>query len=221
MNNMNIRIPYIVSLFALFALVACETGPIASDPPEARNTAMEGLETFKALAAFNPETEGFSSESEVKAATLGTGTNIHYMHVDQVAQHNEGNDPEALIKDGNEWMYEVLLNGEAKAAIIVRWVEGNWEVAQMGNSALIKALSEVKNQHMQENNMTPEAYRLVRIPGMYHYWISFQDQGETYFVQAFERPEYGHQKHDVISASEMLSTIAEAAQNFESAIQEP
>jgi len=210
-----------VLIVSLTMITGCKEDPFEPAPLEAKRIAEEGLVTYKTLASMNFEEHGFSDPSELASLTLGEGISIHYMDVPEISLHDITQHPDQLIKDGEEWMFEVLAGNTVKAAITVHNFNGSWKVTEMGNSEIMKSISEVKNRHMNENELVHDAYRVVRIPGMYHYWVSYKDNGRNRFVHVYDRPEHGHTKHSVQGAREVIADIIQSVKDFKSAVIEP
>jgi len=212
---------YIAIIFSLMAFSSCSDDPFDPAPIEAKTAAEEALDAYKILAITDFEDHGFSSESQLQSASLGEGISIHYMHIPHLTLHILDNDPGELIEDGDEYMFEILANGAVKASITVHNVNGTWEVTEMGNSDVAKAISEAKNKHMAANELEHDAYRVIRIPGMYHYWVSYKEKSKNHFIHVYDRPEHGHAKHSVQSAKEVISDIIQTVKDFKSAVVEP
>ncbi len=212
---------YIAILLSILALSSCSTEPFESAPLEAKNAAQEALKTYKILANEDFQAHGFTSESELQAASLGAGISIHYMNIPNLSLHNLTKDPEELINDGDEWMFEVLGSGGVKSSITVQNTNGSWKVTEMGNSEISQSISEVKNKHMAENELEQDAYRVVRIPGMYLYWVSYKEKAKNYFIHVSDRVDLGQAKNKVQSAKDVISDIFQSVKDFKSAIEEP
>lgn len=211
---------YIAIIFSLLAFSSCSDDPFEPAPLLAKTAAEEGLAAYKILALTDFADHGFSSVTELEGSSLGEGISVHYMHVPSLSLHILDNEPDELIDDGGEFMFDIMANGSVKASITVHNSNGSWQVTEMGNEDVSRAISEVKNKHMSENELEHDAYRVVRIPGMYHYWVSFKEKGRNHFVHVYDRPEHGHTKHTVQSAKDVIADIIETVKDFKSAIEE-
>lgn len=218
MKNLSI---YFILIISIMAFSSCGVDPFEPAPLAAQEAAMTGLETYKALGSTNFAEHGFSSDSELQSATLGEGISIHYMHIPSLSLHDITTHPGELIEDNEEWMFEVIAGGSVKAAITVHNYDGTWEVTEMGNEDVAKSIAEAKNKHMSENDLEHDAYRVVRIPGMYHYWVSFKENARNHFIHVYDRPEHGHAKHAVQSARDVIADIIQSVKDFKSAVVEP
>jgi hypothetical protein len=211
---------YILAIFALLALSSCSDEPFESAPLEAKTAAEAGLEAYKILAVTDYADHGFASVNELQSSTLGEGISVHYMHIPQLNLHDITTHPEDIIEDGDEFMFNIIANGSVKASITVHNFNGTWEVTEMGNEDVSRSIAAAKDKHQSENDLEHDAYRVVRIPGMYHYWVSFKEKGRNHFIHVYDRAEHGHVKHSVQSAKEVIADIIQTVKDFKSAIEE-
>jgi hypothetical protein len=178
-----------------------------ADPETA---AREALKFFPMLVT--PETApelGFDAVPEdASALQLGCPLPIFYIRHDALKAHLAGHDVRKLLVDGEERLFPVYKDGKVVSSVVVAKQEGVWSFKSLGDSNLVKDLSEVRDRQALVSGKGLANYFIVHIPSMYHMFIGHYDSaGKLMLTHIHDNAEYGFARHATQTGEQVINAI--------------
>jgi hypothetical protein len=133
-------------LFILILLIG--TLPLyAAAPSEVQKAAQSGLDHFRStVPAQEMARMGLVTAEEVTAAVLGNPWNEYVILPASLQAYKSGMSISSLLTGTDNWIYPVLVNGQARTMMEVSLQNGNWEATTFGGTFLPQRLQEVQGR---------------------------------------------------------------------------
>jgi len=145
-------------------LVCCQTLGRATEPPGADAEAAHALEVVKKLITpENFKSYGLSSYEQVSALKLGRGIDAFYVFNDDLKSFNSAKPSGAFVTASQTKLYPVIVEGEGKLLITIRFREGRWRIASFGQSSEAYNLAHMMENLHQLDNQEKGPY-VIEIP---------------------------------------------------------
>lgn len=126
-----------VCLFA-FSLATAQQVP----PADVLKAAEEGLQPFlQKIAPDEINQYGFAPDDLVQNASLGSPFQVHTITPAAMAQYKPGATVSSLITPTRMWYFPVLVAGQARAILVVDWLENRWQAVSLGYAGLARELA--------------------------------------------------------------------------------
>ena len=171
MCNLFAKLKGLIIIFLLIAGPGCRNAQEGAPPTfaDAETAAKQSLPTFhKLITKGNYYKDlGFDSAKEAAGAQLDLGAPlaIFFVRLDRLREYQPGIDSNTLLSNSSRVYYPVLINKQARAAIIVEMTDGKWKAASMGSAGLSKQISQVQTAATAPSDM------LVQVPALGIYFI--------------------------------------------------
>lgn len=157
---------------------AAVIGPLAGTTP--KEAATHSLDQLKGLVdANNFEAFGFLSADEAARAELGRSMSISSVPLDRLLAYRQGSDPGALLTDGGDQIFEVLVDGNVRSSIVVGAFGQAWEGKRLGGPRLIAALAAL---HGDDQDF------VIAVPSMNVWLVGRTQDGQLVATPAFDYP---------------------------------
>jgi len=166
----------------------------------------------------NFETFGFSSLPGADELSFATPVQVHYIHLDELTDHNISLDPESLLNGGNEWWFVVEHNGTPTSMVGMHKMSAGWEVTQMGMAGHIQSIEALRREHATSTDRDHSEYFLIEVPAMYLSFVAhYTDNGDLALTNVYDHSHYEFNAAQIGSADDFVEALVELAQMHESA----
>jgi hypothetical protein len=186
----------------------------AEIPKEAQDEAQRSLPVLHQMVT--PETYknlGFQSVDEASRATLGAPMRVLMVPLDRLKEYQPGAKIEEMLQDTNEVRYPVSVDGQVRTSVVMRQIEGKWQVARFGRPALTQSLDLVRKRVVTAE--TPaEATFEVNIPALNLYFLGREVGSNLMLTSAVDDPRFDLKQGEEVDAQQVFSKIAPYAREL-------
>ncbi len=186
----------------------------------ALGVAEEAIKSLKGLTDQSNYSEmGFESIAEVDKAELGTPMRVHYMWIKEIK--NASLNINDLVHDGNELLYPVKVGGVVRSAITIKMKNHQWEVASLGQAAIIKAIVGLRESNLKsaKNNMSD--YFLIKVPEIYQMYLAHFDTSDNLQTSnLFDHAPSGAKSLQSQNGNNLIANLREYAKGHTNALTE-
>jgi hypothetical protein len=204
-----------------FALVLCQPIravaqlKVAEVPQEAHDQAQQSLPVLRQMVTPGTYKKlGFLSVDEATRASLGTPLRVFMVQLDKLKAYQPETKVEDMLVDTNAVRYAVTVDGQARTSVVMRQVEGKWQVARVGRPLLTQALSGVAQRLATESPAAAGATFEVEIPALNLYFIGRQVGSSVMLAPAVDDARFDLKQGVQVEAQQLFSKIAPYAKEL-------
>jgi len=191
-------------------LVACQDRGTPPPPamPQASEAASHALGVLRQLVtAENYRAMGFDSPDEVRQAEVGDPLPVANIELEDLRKYQPGPDPASLIKETNQTVYPVTVNGAVKSSLTLVKTATGYEPAAFGNSDVAKRLG----RYRQAGG--PKAI-VVRVPALNFYFVGQQTPEGLVLTPIVSDPRLRLAEGQPVAAEQVLTELVPVARAY-------
>ena len=163
-----------------------------------KETASKSLLTFRSLVnQQNYSSMGFKSAEEIKDATLGDPFKIYTIRLDDLKRYKEGNNPDSLLTDNENYIFPVKVKNEVRSSINISKVDNTWKAISFGSNGTIKLFS----RYRTDNSF------VVNIPALNLFFIGNRKDGKLMLTPVIEDEIHQFAAGKMLPAEDVLMRI--------------
>jgi len=163
---------------------------------------------------------GLVTAEEVKAAVLGTPWNEYVITPASLQAYKSGMSISSLLTGTDNWIYPILVNGQARTMMEVSLQNGNWEAATFGGTFLPQKLQEVQGRmgtllgQKGISSQSAVTLRFVRVYQAAGEFMAVLGGGTEYLLPLMPNPARLNMAADtLLAANQVIPQLKEAVQN--------
>lgn len=138
-------------LLALASSMASETVP-----SEVVEAAENGLQPFlQWIPAESVESYGFRPGDCLENARLGKPFRLHTITPTALRSYIPGAPVDSILSQTEIWYFPIILNGQAKAVLVVDKMGGHWKAVALGYAGLAGELASIREQWPESEGYNP------------------------------------------------------------------
>ena len=196
-----------------------EDGPLGHLDPE---LALAGEEALSFVLDFVDEASweglGFQSMPTLDELSVEAPVQVFHLHLDELREHDVTVSADTLLRGGGEWWFVIEQNGEPVTMVGVHKPGSAWEVTQIGKSGHIASIEEIRRGKADEHGSAHHEYFLVLVPSLYVDFVGhFEADGSLHLTNLRDHAHHAFEANVTQAANTFLSTLVDAAQDFEHA----
>jgi hypothetical protein len=172
------------------------------------SAAAESLSVVKALVAKGrPQSRGFQSVDEVSAARLAHPLPMFMVGLDKLREY-KGGDVRALLIDEEQVMYPLAVNGEARAALVVRKrANGEYSASSFGDTVIAGMVQQGRQGLTKARGIAESDFRLIAIPAMGAKFLGHEEGGALMLTALYDLPGTSFRQGEPHRAEEVLAAF--------------
>jgi hypothetical protein len=186
----------------------------AAIPKEAQDEAQRSLSLLHQIVT--PETYkklGFQSVDEVNRVTLGAPMRVLMVPLDHLKEYQPGAKIEEMLQDTNEVRFPVSVEGQVRTSVVMRQIDGKWQVAKFGRPALTQAL-EVVRMRVVTAETPAESLLEVKIPALNLYFVGREVGSSLMLTSSVDDARFDLKQGEEVDAQQIFSKIAPYAREL-------
>jgi hypothetical protein len=170
--------------------------------------AAESLSVVKALVAKGrPRSRGFQSVDEVGAARLTHPLPMFMVGLDRLREY-KGGDVRALLIDEEQVMYPLAVNGQARAALVVRKrADGHYSASSFGDTVIAGMVQQARQGLTKARGIAESDFRLIAIPVMGAKFLGHEEGGALMLTALYDLPGTSFRQGEAHRAEEVLAAF--------------
>jgi len=177
----------VIGLLAVVAAVGIVYGGAGStavaDVPDreaAIEAARQGLPVFlQAVSDLDPTRYGFKDKAELDAVVLGEPLEAYVLTPQALENFNSKQSLAEQLKQMQRWEFPLLVEGDARAILVVAFFQGRWQAVEFGNAPLAKNWQTcIAGLAGQQEGGKQYSLKLVKVPPIGGNFMLVETEGE-------------------------------------------
>jgi hypothetical protein len=184
-------------------------------PQEARAEATRSLPQLQQLVT--PESYkalGFQSVAEAKSATLEAPVQVFMVQLDRLREYQPSASPHALLTETNELKYPVSVNHQVRTSMVMRQINGKWQVASFGRPVLTKALTETIQEQAEKTKASAASFFEVKIPALNLVFVARQEGSRLLLTPVIDDPRFELKQGQEVDAQQLFARLVPYAKEL-------
>jgi len=187
----------------------------AEVPKEAHDEAERYLPVVrKMVTAETYRRLGFESVEEASRASLEKPMRVLMVRLDRLREYRPETRIAEMFEDTDEVRYPISVDGQVRASVVMRRIDGKWQVAKFGRPMLTRALTAAIRKHMAETQAPAGAFFEVEIPALNLDFAGRDAGNRILLTTTAEDSRFGLKPDEEIDAQELFARIAPYARDL-------
>jgi len=171
-----------------------------------------GIAVFtRLITKDNYRDMGFTSESEIRSATLGAQLPEYLIRLDELRGFQAGQDPGALLHASGRVTWLVLVGGQVRSSLTLSLGDRGWEPVAYGSPQHARILDSVYTQLVARPGGGGTQYVEVRVPALNTAFIGHRQGGQLFLTPILSDQRFNFESGVTLPASQALLQMVSAA----------
>jgi hypothetical protein len=184
-------------------------------PKEAHDEAQRSLPALRQIVT--PETYkrlGFQSVEEASRSSLEAPMRVLMVRLDRLREYRPETKTSEMLEDTHEVRYPVSVDGQVRTSVVMRQIEGKWQVARIGRPALTQSLTDIVRKRVAMGRAPAEALFEVEIPALSLYFVGREADSRLMLTSTVDDARFDLKQGEELDAQQLFARIAPYARDL-------